>query len=153
MENRVRYIQEGNTVRKVYEFPEREEKKVKKVTRQPESQTGNQEAQALVLGLKMTLLLAVSVFVSVLSCINYLDAQADITKTKNNIAALQTSIETLTTRNDSVEYEIDSFVDVEYITKVAKEELGMVMVQEEQVISYESTRNEYMEQYGDVPAN
>lgn len=153
MERNYRYVQEGNTIRKVYEFPERDDERRKKLNERQKShrRTYRQEEKAPKMSLKITLLMAVSVVLSVMSCINYLDAEADITETKNNITALEKSIDTITTQNDSVQYEIDSFVDVDYIIKTATEELGMVMVREDQIITYDSTRNEYMEQYGDVP--
>ena len=100
---------------------------------------------------KITLLMAVSVILSVMSCINYLNAEADVSETKKNITSLEKSLDTITTQNDAIQYEIDSFVDVNYIIKTATEELGMVMVSRNQVITYDSVRNEYMEQYGDVP--
>lgn len=152
MERNYRYVQEGNTIRKVYDFPERNDEERKKLKREkPHRRTYRQEEKAPKMSLKATMLMAVSVVLSVISCINYLDAEADIAETKSNIASLEKSIDTITTKNDSIQYEIDSFVDVNYIIKTAKEELGMVMVSEDQIIKYDSTRNEYMEQYGDVP--
>ncbi len=153
MERNYKYVQDGNTVRKIYEFPERRDEERRKQNNEvrPHRKTYRQEEKAPKMSLKITMLMAVSVILSVMSCINYLDAQADITETKNNISALEKSIDTLATQNDSVQYEIDSFVDVNYIIKTATEELGMVMVSENQIITYDSTRNEYMEQYGDVP--
>lgn len=152
MERNYRYVQEGNTIRRVYEFPERDDDRRRKQNKEKSHRrTYRQEEKAPKMSLKITLLMAVSVILSVMSCINYLKAEADITETKKNITALEKSIDTLATQNNSVQYEIDSFVDVNYIIKTATEELGMVMVKKEQIITYDSTRNEYMEQYGDVP--
>lgn len=151
MERNYRYVQEGNTIRKVYEFPERDDERRKQHKEKPHRRTYRQEEKAPKISLKITLLMAVSVILSVMSCINYLNAEADITETKNNITSLEKSIDTITTQNDSIQYEIDSFVDVNYIIKTAMEDLGMVMVSKDQIITYNSTRNEYMEQYGDVP--
>lgn len=151
MERNYRYVQEGNTIRKVYEFPERDDDRRKQYKEKPHRRTYRQEEKAPKISLKITLLMAISVILSVMSCINYLNAEADITETKNNITSLEKSIDTITTQNDSVQYEIDSFVDVNYIIKTAIEDLGMVMVSKDQIITYNSTRNEYMEQYGDVP--
>ena len=152
MERNYRYVQEGNTIRKVYVFPERDDERRKKQNREKNHRrTYRQEEKAPKMSLKMTLLMAVSVILSVMSCINYLNAEADITETKKSIAALEESLDTLTTQNNSIQYEIDGFVDVSYIIKTATEELGMVMVSKNQVITYDSTRNEFMEQYGDVP--
>ena len=152
MERNYRYVQDGNTIRKVYVFPERDDERRKQQNRERKHRrTYRQEEKAPKMSLKITLLMAVSVILSVMSCINYLNAEADITETKNNIESLEKSINTLATQNDSVQYEINSFVDVNYIIRTATEELGMVMVSKDQIITYESTRNEFMEQYGDVP--
>ena len=152
MERNYRYVQEGNTIRKVYVFPEHDDERRKKQNREKNHRrTYRQEEKAPKMSLKMTLLMAVSVILSVMSCINYLNAEADITETKKRITSLESSIDTLATQNDSVQYEIDSFVDVNNIIKTATEELGMVMVSKDQIITYDNTRNEYMEQYGDVP--
>ena len=151
MERNYRYVQDGNTIRKVYEFPERNDERIKKQERKPHRRTYRQEEKAPKMSLKAALFMAATVIISVMSCINYLKAEADITETKTNISSLEKSIDTISTQNNSVQYEIDSYVDVNYIIKTATEELGMVMVSEDQIITYDSTRNEYMEQYGDVP--
>ncbi len=151
MEKKVRYIQDGNTVRKVYDFPGIEHIEKEDIKRKPQKRTYRNVEPAPRMSLKTTLILAASVVVSVINCINYLNVQAEITETKSAISSLEASIDTLSTRNDSIQYEIDSCMDVEYIIRVAKEELGMVTVSENQIITYESTRNEYMEQLGDVP--
>lgn len=150
MSRKVRYITEGNTIKKIYEFPEQQRIEKEKIRSNPHRRTYRNNETAPRMSLKMTLILAASVLISVTSCINYLNTQSEITEIKSNISSLEKSIETLATRNDSIEYELDS-IDVEYIMKVATEELGMVMVQENQIVTYDSTRNEYMEQYSDVP--
>lgn len=152
MERKIRYIQEGNTIRKVYDFPERKVDAPRKI-REQHRRTYRQAKEAPRMSLKMTLLMAVSVIASVAVCINYLDVQSGISALKTEISSLESTIDTVTARNDSLEYEISSYIDVEYIMRVATEELGMVMVKEEQIKNYESTRSEYMEQYNDVPSN
>lgn len=151
MERNYRYVQDGNTIRKVYEFPERDDERRKQYKEKPHRRTYRQEEKAPKMSFKITLLMAVSVILSVMSCINYLNSEADVSETKKNITSLEKSLDTITTQNDAIQYEIDSFVDVNYIIKTATEELGMVMVSRNQVITYDSVRNEYMEQYGDVP--
>lgn len=153
MERKVRYVQEGNTLREVYDFPARQPKEKEHTSERVHKRTYYEVEKAPRMSLKMTVLLAASVVLSVMSCIKYLNVQADINEVKNDITKLEKNIDVLSTKNASVAYEIDSYVDVEYVMKTAIEELGMVMADEEQVITYESTRNEYMEQYGDVPKN
>lgn len=95
--------------------------------------------------------LAIAAFVSLLVCVNYLKLQAEITNHNENITAIEKQINTLKAQNDSLEYSIDSYVDLEYIYKTATQELGMVVATADQVSMYESTENEYMKQYEDIP--
>ena len=99
----------------------------------------------------MTVVLALAMIFSLGLCIQYLNVQSDISAIKENMSSLRNEIDTLATKNDSVEYDINSYIDVDYIIKTAKEELGMVDVNQNQIVTYNTNRNEYMEQYGDVP--
>lgn len=151
MERNYKYYQDGNTVRKVYEIPEPQKRQKKNIESKPRRKPQDITIPRKDISLGMTLVLALAVIVSVWSCILYLGAQSQAAEIKKEITTLENSVATLATKNDSIEYEIDSFIDVEYIMKVATEELGMVMIQERQIVTYETSRNEYMEQYADVP--
>lgn len=151
MERKVRYYQDGNTVRKIYDYPVNKPETTRRKNKDLHKRTYREVEKSVKMSGKMIVVLALSVFASVGLCINYLEAQADIAKTKSNISSLESKIETLSARNNSIQYDIDSFIDIENIIKTAKEELGMVTVNEYQVKTYESSKIEYMEQYKDVP--
>ncbi len=151
MERKVSYYQDGNTVRKIYDYPVNKPETKRRENRELHKKTYRNVEKSVRMSGKMIVVLALSVFASVGLCINYLESQADIAQAKANISSLESSIETLSARNNSIQYEIDSFIDIENIIKKAKEELGMVTVNEDQVKTYESSKIEYMDQYNDVP--
>lgn len=95
--------------------------------------------------------LAVAAFISLLACVNYLKLQAEISNHNERITAIEKQINTTKAQNDSLEYSIDSYIDLDYIYKTATQELGMVPATSDQVSVYESKDNEYMKQYKDIP--
>lgn len=153
MEERKRqsYYVDGNTVRKIavpVEYPDRRQEK------RPERKQGHRRSYRQSEGLEMSLsyvaFLFVMVVIIVASCVNYLDVNSQISQTNREISKAQKVLDTLVTKNDATEYEIDSYIDVEYIINTAKEELGMVVAGKEQVKFYESSESEYMNQLNDV---
>lgn len=153
MEKKYKYYEDGTTIRKVASVPERKPSETRK--RQVRYDR-SEEADIFVVGTisgKMALMLAILLLTSVLSCITYLGVQSDINERKEDLQNLENSITSIKTVNDSIEYDISSFIDVDYITKVAVEQLGMVRATKDQIINYESSKSEFMEQYNDVPGN
>lgn len=148
------YYTDGNTVRKIaapVEKPRSPER-----IRRPEEKKGHRrsyrKADNLEMSLPYVIFLFAMVVVIVVSCVRYLDLNAKISDTNSRIANLQSQLDTLVTKNDAIEYDINGFIDVEYIINTAKEQLGMVVAGKEQVIFFDSTTSEYMNQYSDVPA-
>ena len=153
MEERKRqsYYVDGNTVRKIA-VPVETPREIEE--RRPERKSGHRRSYRQSEGLEMSLsyvaFLFVMVIIIVTSCVQYLDLNSQISKTNMEISKMQTVLDTLVTKNDAVEYEIDSYIDVEYIMNTAKEELGMIVAGSEQVKFYESSESEYMNQLNDV---
>ena len=87
----------------------------------------------------------------VVSSVKYLDMNAQSNDNNVKIAALTTKLDTLVTKNDAMEYEIDGFIDVDYIINTAINELGMVVAGKDQVTVYDNTPSEYMNQLNDIP--
>lgn len=151
MEKKYRYYEDGNTIRKLQSAPERRPRETK---RRQIVHDRSEEAEVLVVGTisgKTVMMLAVLLLTSVLSCVTYLGVQSDIRERRAEIQSLENSINDIRTVNDSIEYDISSFIDIDYITKIATEQLGMVRASKEQIINYENGKNEFMEQYNDVP--
>lgn len=138
---------DGSAVRKFSALPEYrpEIEKRKKTSKRP--------AQKTRIDGKMLAFLGVVMVMSVFFCMSLLNVQASITEVKSQMETTQDEISVLKTKNDSVEYEISSYIDVDYILKIAKTELGMVVADKSQVIMYKSSPSEYMNQFSDVPEN
>jgi len=147
MEKRVFYSTES-TARMLNSLPEYDIRRKEKKKLQP-----RKVKHLSAMSFTSLLFLGTAVIVSVLLCINYLNIQAEITETKSGIKLLEEDVDVLKTQNDSVEYEVKSYVDVNYIIQTAKNELGMVQAGNSQVVFYESTPGEFMNQYKDVPKN
>ena len=69
----------------------------------------------------------------------------------NHIERLEESIEKLKGDNDALLTRINTSVDLDYVYKVATEELGMVYANKDQVRLYNKTESEYVRQYEDIP--
>ncbi len=142
----------GNTARVVE--PVREEKKhrQKPVRRRVVSYTvwRNQE-KALHMNFPYVLLLTVASFCVLVICVNYLQIQSTISARLDNIERLEKNVELLKAENDATETRINTSIDLDYIYKVATEELGMVYANRDQVLLYDKTESEYVRQDEDIP--
>jgi cell division protein FtsB len=95
--------------------------------------------------------LAVAAVFCLALCIVYLNVQSDISAKQSSITALESEINSIVAENDALDYEINSYIDTDYIYKVAKKELGMVEATADQISLYEKTDSEYMKQLEDIP--
>lgn len=82
---------------------------------------------------------------------SYLKLQSSVTARLNHIESLEESIEKLKGDNDALLTRINTSVDLDYVYKVATEELGMVYANKDQVRLYNKTESEYVRQYEDIP--
>lgn len=147
---------EGNAVRKenVVEVPQRRERTYVDNQRVNTSKNiyRNRE-KALHMSASYVIVLAVCSILMCVVCAKYLSLRDEVTMKTENIADLEMKIESLKARNDSLDYSINSFMDIENISKIAKEELGMIQAGKDQISFYESSESEYMKQYKEIPAN
>jgi len=79
--------------------------------------------------------------------------QSDITNKISNIATLESQLADLKSDNDEAYGRVTRSVDLEYVKQVAIGELGMVYASEDQVVLYESTEDDYVRQYADIPSD
>ena len=134
---------EGNTVRKVERVPRYEE--------QERGHHQRNQEKALQMNLFSVLLLTVAVICTLYICVSYLKLQSSVTARLNHIESLEESIEKLKGDNDALLTRINTSVDLDYVYKVATEELGMVYANKDQVRLYNKTESEYVRQYEDIP--
>ena len=110
----------------------------------------NQE-KALHMNLPYVVLLTLAAFCVLVICVNYLQIQSTMTTRLSHIEELEKQVEQLKAENDATETRINTCIDLDYIYKVATEELGMVYANRDQVLLYDKTESEYVRQYEDIP--
>lgn len=142
---------EGNTVRKLrpVQAPSvhrqiKPKKNISAVVRR------NQE-KALQMDLPFVFMLTIAIICTLYLCVNYLQIQSSITSRINHIEKMEKELEFLKSENDALETNINTSLDLDYVYKVATEELGMVYANKNQVILYNKTESEYVRQYEDIP--
>ena len=145
---RVEYV-DGNTVRKL------EPERISEPIRRRDSRTGsavrrNQE-KALQMNVPYLLMLMAAMGCMLYICVSYIHIQSDMSARMNSIKGLEQELAELKTQNDALETQINTFVDLDHIYKVATEELGMVYANKDQVLLYNRTESEYVRQYEDIP--
>lgn len=159
--NRKNYISyndyiEGNAVRKenVVEVPQRRERTY--IDNQRVSTSKNiyrNREKALHMSASYVVVLAICSILMCVVCAKYLSLRDEVTRKTESIADLEMKTESLKAQNDSLDYTINSFMDIANISKIAKEELGMIQAGKDQISFYDSSESEYMKQYKDIPTN
>lgn len=158
------YVTEGNAVRKVAAEPKRTTKstpvkrnltqdEVRQIRRNNRNyRTSYRENEnAFTMSVPYVIFLSVAVVMVVFMCIKYLNLNSEISSVKENISTLETKIDTISAQNDAIDYEINGYIDVQHVLKVAKEDLGMVNASSDQIRYYDSSDTEFMKQYADIP--
>lgn len=107
--------------------------------------------KALQMDLPYVIVLTIAAVCALYLCVSYLQLQSSITARLNHIEALEEEIEKKKSDNDALETRINTSVDLDYVYKVATEELGMVYANKNQVRLYNKTESEYVRQYEDIP--
>lgn len=145
---------EGSAVRKerITEVPQRTERTYVDEKRVTTSRSiyRNRE-KALYMSAPYVVILAICSILMCAVCAKYLSLRDEITKKSEKIVDLEVKTSALKSHNDNLDYSINSYMDTEYISKVAVEELGMIRAGKEQISFYESSESEYMKQYKDIP--
>lgn len=92
------------------------------------------------------------IFVAVIATalIGYLNLQAEITSTSTRISALESELEELRSANDETYNEINGSIDLEAIREYAINELGMQYADEDQIVTYSGSTNDYVHQVSEV---
>ncbi len=129
-----------------------QEREHREVRRQNHTVTvGRNQGRALPMDLPYVIILTIAAICTLYLCVNYLQLQSSLTARLNNIETLEESIEALRADNDALRTRINTSVDLDYVYKVATEELGMVYANRDQVRLYDKTESEYVRQYEDIP--
>ena len=141
----------GSTVRKAepQRIPARKEHQ-KEVRKTSYKVRRNQE-KALQIDLPYLVSLMAASCCTLLICINYIQVRSVMTTRMDHIKQLEQELDALKSENDTLQTRINTSVDLDYVYKVATEELGMVYANKNQVRMYHQTESEYVRQYEDIP--
>lgn len=145
----VDYYVEGNVVRReerTYEtFGESREQVRRRVHRN--------RAKAAQLSIPYVVMLTLAMAVTVAICYQMLMLKSDITASKRHIVTLQNQLDAMRLSNNAIEGSIAIYTDLDYIYKIATEEMNMIYPSEDQVIRFDRTESEYVRQYEDIPTD
>ena len=143
----------GNTVRKL----EPEETPLRPPERhgnpQKKMRVKRNQEKALQIDLPYLVMLVAAACCALYICVNYIQIQSSMTVRMDTIKDLEQELEALKTENDTLETRINTYIDLDYVYKVATEELGMVYANKNQVLLYDKTESEYVRQDEDIPTN
>ncbi|MCH5343575.1 MAG: cell division protein FtsL [Acetatifactor sp.] len=107
-----------------------------------EARKNRDKAHHMSLGYVMFLVVALCACAVIL--INYIQLQAEMTAKVQNIAKLESRLNSMKLENDEAYNRITSSIDLEEIKRIAIGELGMTYAQEGQIVTYSGIGNDYM---------
>ena len=152
------YRVDGNTVRRVEAEPdyrrqqrERQEKEERENLRRRRRAAARNREKELRMSKSYVVFLTMAVTVFGVFCGSYIKLQSDVTARMKAIAKLESQITDLKADNDEAYKRINTTVDLDGIRSTAINELGMFYATEDQIVYYSVDRNDYMNQYTEIP--
>lgn len=151
------YYVNGNTVRQMNAEPVRRERvdrtrieeERRKKSRRDAARRNRERAMDMSPARMMFLFACVGL--SVFAAVSLIQIQSQMTQRMKNIAYLESQITDLKADNDAKYKEIVTSVDLEYIKDVAVNELGMKYASEDQLVYFSVEKENFMDQYSDIP--
>lgn len=151
---------DGNTVRKLEAAPDsrreaerrRERERQEELSRRKRVARRNQE-HALRMSRGYVVFLTVAVLVSGVFAGTYIKLQSDITSRMKSIASLESQISDTKADNDALQKRINTSADLNSVKDIAMNQLGMTYATPDQIIYYTVDKEDYMNQYSDIPNN
>lgn len=128
-----------------------EERELRKRQRQTRAAVMKNRERALQISPGYVFFLTAIMAVMVVVFVCYLHLQANMNKSVKNVALLETQILELKNENDAVQKKISNSVNLDTIRQKAMDELGMVYPQKEQIEYFEVDKDDYMNQYENIP--
>ena len=109
-----------------------------------------QELKLQVMDLPYVIFLTVAIVVSFVLCVNYVEYNANLTASINQVKQLESKLFDLQEENRTEESYIESKVNLLDVKDRAINELGMVYPVKGQVYFYKQTNSDYVTQYADI---
>ena len=165
MQNQIRdyhtqrpYKVDGNTVRRMEAMPdyrrqqrERQDKEERENLRRRRRAAARNREKELRMSKSYVVFLTMAVTVFGVFCGTYIKLQSDVTARMKAIARLESQITDLKADNDEAYKRINTTIDLDGIRNTAINELGMFYATEDQIVYYSVDRNDYMNQYTEIP--
>ncbi|HJC47874.1 MAG TPA: septum formation initiator family protein [Candidatus Lachnoclostridium pullistercoris] len=145
---------DGNTVRRAEPEVRRERRerpRRQESTPYLKEQIRRNQERALSMDLPYVMMLSAAAVCALVICVGYLHQQSAMQARLDHIETLEQQVENQRAENDTLETRINTSVNLDYIYKVATEELGMVYAGKDQVLLYDQTESEYIRQNEDIP--
>lgn len=145
----VRHLQPAPTEEEIYRRRRETEKERRERERRQRKRQQELDKFFRMDFLSFAMLFAGTIAMLVLCC-TIISSQASVTRMKKTIAAKELELSNRQKQNDSDLAEINASIDLTKIYKTATKKLGMVHAGENQIIEYDSTKSDYVRQYGDI---
>lgn len=153
------YYIDGNTVRRMESAPDYRRQHEERIRREQEEElrqkrrlARRKQEKAMRMSRSYVLFLTMAVVVFGIFAGMYIRIQSDITARMNKISSLESQIADVKADNDEAYKRINTSVDLDSIRDVAMQQLGMSYAKESQIIYYSVGDDDYMNQYGEIPA-
>ncbi len=151
---------DGNTVRRLQAAPDtrrelerrREQERQEEQRRRRRTARRNQE-HALRMSRGYVAFLTMAVVLAGIFSGAYIKLQSDITNRMSSIASLESQITEVRADNDAIEKRINTNTNLDTVKDIAMNQLGMTYASPEQIIYYSVDKEDYMNQYSDIPNN
>ncbi|SEF57032.1 hypothetical protein SAMN04487934_101608 [Eubacterium ruminantium] len=108
--------------------------------------------KSLAFDFKYTFFLALAMVIMIASCANMLRMENQVDSKKNAISGLQSEIREAKADNEAFENSISNAYTLQEIYDIAVNDLGMVYSQKGQIVYYDASNEDYVNQYRDVPS-
>ena len=140
--NKTTYYINGNAVREL--------EKIRRKKNRRKSARRNQE-RALSMNRAFVAFLTACVAASAFVSVSLIQIRSNVTQQMNEVAALESRINDMKADNDARYKQITTSVDLNAIKDAAINRLGMKYASQDQIVYYSIDKNNYMDQYNDIP--
>jgi cell division protein FtsL len=107
--------------------------------------------RALAFNFGYTVYVVAAVAIMIFACFAMLGMDSALNQKKQNIANLETQLEAIKDENTAYKVELENMYSLDDVYDIATNELGMVYAKKGQIVYYDSTNEDYVKQYQDVP--
>ena len=152
--NKTTYYINGNAVRELDEAapvrrPQKSTRELEEIRRK-KNRRRNQE-RALSINRAFVAFLTACVAASALVSVSLIQIRSNVTQQMKEVAALEIQINDMKADNDARYKQITTSVDLNAIKDAAINRLGMKYASQDQIVYYSIDKNNYMDQYSDIP--